>query len=311
MSPTTVNYNPSSSSGPALHSPPITVVLTVVLLIFFLLGFFSIYFCRCIMEAVCHTWNLRRSPSGGHLVPGGDSGGIPPHSGLNPALIKSLPTFLYSSVKDARKEKYGLECAICLTEFHDDSVLRLLTVCYHVFHQECVDLWLESHRTCPVCRRDLESPGIDFPAKSPDNPPNSIAGAGSPTSEVTVDIKDDLIDESNSENDTIKRRFEEYRRKFQRRGRNPRVRVCNTDERRAAVAARGGERFTRSHSTGHSIVRPRLDEEDDRDHSDVDRYTLRLPEHVRLRILRARHWTASCETYIDFERRRVDVAIVA
>lgn len=56
------------------------------------------------------------------------------------------------------------------------------------------------------------------------------------------------------------------------------------------------ERFSRSHSTGHSIVRSYNRSEDEE-----DRYTLRLPEHLKVKLLRGRHhWTGSCETYGEF-----------
>ncbi|KAK1578004.1 hypothetical protein Q3G72_026805 [Acer saccharum] len=46
--------------------------------------------------------------------------------GLDPLLIQAFPTFAYSTVKDCRHKKYSLQCAICLAEFRDDSMLRLL-----------------------------------------------------------------------------------------------------------------------------------------------------------------------------------------
>ncbi|KAG6394500.1 hypothetical protein SASPL_145087 [Salvia splendens] len=32
------------------------------------------------------------------------------------------------------------------------------SACCHVFYRECIDLWLESYKTCLVCHRDLNSP---------------------------------------------------------------------------------------------------------------------------------------------------------
>ncbi|KAJ6308483.1 hypothetical protein OIU76_018129 [Salix suchowensis] len=146
----------NSSSYPttlSIGSPAITLLVTVILLVLFFIGFFSICFYRCFVEGIVHSWHLRQSSLG--LVNPASSKENP---GLDSSQIQLFPTFTYSSVKDFRREQYGLECAICLAEFSDEDLLRLLTVCYHVFHQECIDLWLESHKTCPVCRRDLDLP---------------------------------------------------------------------------------------------------------------------------------------------------------
>ncbi|KAF9608395.1 hypothetical protein IFM89_009761 [Coptis chinensis] len=53
--------------------------------------------------------------------------------------------------------KGALECAVCLNEFGNDETLRLLLKCDRVFHPECIDAWLASHTTCPVCRANLTS----------------------------------------------------------------------------------------------------------------------------------------------------------
>lgn len=44
---------------------------------------------------------------------------------------------------------------MCLSEFDGHDLLRLLPTCNHVFHTECIDAWLGSHVTCPVCRSRL------------------------------------------------------------------------------------------------------------------------------------------------------------
>ncbi|XAR66298.1 hypothetical protein NMG60_11012478 [Bertholletia excelsa] len=50
-------------------------------------------------------------------------------------------------------------CAVCLCEFEEGEELRTLPECAHTFHVSCIDMWLYSHSTCPVCRTD-NSPAI-------------------------------------------------------------------------------------------------------------------------------------------------------
>ncbi|KAK6912743.1 Zinc finger, RING-type [Dillenia turbinata] len=70
-------------------------------------------------------------------------------SGIDKTMIASLPFFRFSSLKGIKE---GLECAVCLSKFEDNEILRLLPKCRHAFHMLCIDQWLESHSTCPLCR---------------------------------------------------------------------------------------------------------------------------------------------------------------
>ncbi|KAK1289618.1 putative RING-H2 finger protein ATL12 [Acorus calamus] len=74
-------------------------------------------------------------------------------SGIDKNIIDSLPFFRFSSLKGSRE---GLECAVCLSRFEDTEVLRLLPKCKHAFHIDCVDKWLESHSSCPLCRYKVD-----------------------------------------------------------------------------------------------------------------------------------------------------------
>ncbi|KAI3839043.1 hypothetical protein MKX03_028681 [Papaver bracteatum] len=71
-----------------------------------------------------------------------------PMNGLDASFISSLPLFVYKS--DLYKN--GLDCVICLSCFEEDEMGRNLPKCSHVFHVECIDMWLQSHSCCPICR---------------------------------------------------------------------------------------------------------------------------------------------------------------
>ena len=73
-------------------------------------------------------------------------------SGLDKTFVEALPFFRFSSLKGS---KQGLQCAVCLTEFEEMEILRLLPKCKHGFHILCVDQWLENHSTCPLCRQKV------------------------------------------------------------------------------------------------------------------------------------------------------------
>ncbi|XP_062191098.1 putative RING-H2 finger protein ATL49 [Phragmites australis] len=75
-------------------------------------------------------------------------------AGVDQAFIDALPVFLYGAVVGAGG-KDPFDCAVCLCEFADDDRLRLLPKCSHAFHVDCIDTWLLSHSTCPLCRRSL------------------------------------------------------------------------------------------------------------------------------------------------------------
>ncbi|CAK9270223.1 unnamed protein product [Sphagnum jensenii] len=73
-------------------------------------------------------------------------------AGVEQAFIDTLPVFAYASIHGL---KDGADCAVCLNEFGEEDRLRLLPKCKHAFHTLCIDTWLLSNSTCPLCRRSL------------------------------------------------------------------------------------------------------------------------------------------------------------
>lgn len=224
------------------------------------------------MQNLLYTWHIRHSPSGtpatGHITS--------ISTGLDPVIIQSFPSFSYSSVKDYRRGKYGLECAICLVEFVDSDILRLLTSCCHVFHQECIDIWLESHKTCPVCRRNLDSP-IHSPVKSPLRAHNSVHDDRGAASELSQDCLSITINEDN-QNET---------------------RDSDEMDKRIAPQKDKVQYFYRSHSTGHNSFVNENKEEEKGNH----KFTLSLPENVKSNIIKGHNSSTSWSTFGDYQAK--------
>lgn len=56
----------------------------------------------------------------------------------------------------ARRKDTECECQVCKDKIAMGSHLIKLP-CLHVFHEGCVEKWFEDHRTCPICRKELEA----------------------------------------------------------------------------------------------------------------------------------------------------------
>ncbi|CAL4965988.1 unnamed protein product [Urochloa decumbens] len=121
--------------------------------------------------------------------------------GLDAAALAALPVTAYrrskqpddgevpssASAASTSGSAAATECAVCLSELADGEKVRALPSCGHVFHVECVDAWLRSRTTCPVCRAQVR-PSSKQGAAAGDARPSAPApfGAGG-TLVVTVE----------------------------------------------------------------------------------------------------------------------------
>ncbi|KAL6602811.1 hypothetical protein ACP70R_043172 [Stipagrostis hirtigluma subsp. patula] len=72
--------------------------------------------------------------------------------------ITKLPEYAYTQSSRRRSGGDGAQCSVCLGTVQDGEMVRRLPLCKHLYHVECIDMWLASHTTCPVCRADVEPP---------------------------------------------------------------------------------------------------------------------------------------------------------
>jgi hypothetical protein len=70
--------------------------------------------------------------------------------GLDAAAIASYPKVAFSSSRAAADA--DSMCSICLSEYRDGEMLRVMPECRHGFHVACLDAWLRRSASCPVCR---------------------------------------------------------------------------------------------------------------------------------------------------------------
>ncbi|XP_044951035.1 E3 ubiquitin-protein ligase ATL6-like [Hordeum vulgare subsp. vulgare] len=144
-------------------------------------------------------------------------------------------------------------------------LLRLLPNCSHAFHPECIDPWLEARITCPLYRANLEKPPPPPPPAVASLSPEQVARrqpspSSSPPHAVAISVREE------EESDEDDRKEEAMELEMLR------------SERRA-------ERLSRSHSMGHSLFAASAAAAERSDH---ERFTLRLPHHVREQVLRSR-----------------------
>lgn len=68
--------------------------------------------------------------------------------GLAKLEIEQLVSYKYNA---DTHEGDQTSCVVCMCDFEARQMLRVLP-CSHEFHAKCIDKWLRSNRTCPICR---------------------------------------------------------------------------------------------------------------------------------------------------------------
>ncbi|KAK9080183.1 hypothetical protein SSX86_001858 [Deinandra increscens subsp. villosa] len=71
--------------------------------------------------------------------------------GVKKELREMLPVIVF-------KESFSVTdtlCSVCLGDYQAEDRLQQIPACKHAFHVECIDNWLSTHTTCPLCRLSL------------------------------------------------------------------------------------------------------------------------------------------------------------
>ncbi|KAF1859783.1 hypothetical protein Lal_00027965 [Lupinus albus] len=94
---------------------------------------------------VCITCRSSRRESTDSMVENGANGS----RSISKDELEKLPCYDYIA-KDITSSP--VDCAVCLENLIVGDKCRLLPICNHSFHAQCVDTWLLKTPLCPICR---------------------------------------------------------------------------------------------------------------------------------------------------------------
>ncbi|XP_020580907.1 RING-H2 finger protein ATL54-like [Phalaenopsis equestris] len=75
--------------------------------------------------------------------------------GLDESAINSISPKPYVSGAGT-----AADCSVCLGDFCEGELVRILPACGHAFHVSCIDTWLRAHINCPLCRAKIIDPDV-------------------------------------------------------------------------------------------------------------------------------------------------------
>ncbi|CAI0558766.1 unnamed protein product [Linum tenue] len=155
--------------APLLHSsdtsfPIIAVAVIGIIATAFLLVSYYVFVIKCCLNwhriDILRRFSLSRGRAHEEALMAAHSPSAVEPRGLEESVIRSIPVFKYT--KTEHQEKQGIsscsvECAVCLNEFVEEEKLRKIPHCGHLFHIDCIDVWLQSNANCPLCRTSISS----------------------------------------------------------------------------------------------------------------------------------------------------------
>ncbi|KAG8058991.1 hypothetical protein GUJ93_ZPchr0002g25271 [Zizania palustris] len=89
------------------------------------------------------------------------------------------------------------QCSVCLADYQPDERLQRIPPCGHTFHIDCIDHWLSTNTTCPLCRVSL----LPAPKVTSVDPVDLEAQAVDENSNMDVQHQEILGDENTWQED--------------------------------------------------------------------------------------------------------------
>lgn len=172
---------PTDTDSSSPFSPLIIAIIGILASAFLLISYYTI------VTRYCKRSGTQNAAEENHHDELGDHQWQQAASnGLDEAIIKTITVCNYQKGEGLIE---GTECAVCLTEFQENESLRLLPKCSHAFHLPCIDTWLKSQSSCPLCRANV----TPLPHPSPPNAQTSYGDHNHNVDSYQVQRPNDLI----------------------------------------------------------------------------------------------------------------------
>ncbi|KAH9790603.1 RING-type domain-containing protein [Citrus sinensis] len=128
----------------------VMVMAIIISVIFLFLGIGALIFIHVCIVARTFRAGLIRNNVAGAMVERSSIGS----TSMSRDDVEKLPCYEYLAKS---KGSSPIECAVCLDNFNKGDKCRLLPICNHSFHAQCVDAWLLTNPNCPICRSTANS----------------------------------------------------------------------------------------------------------------------------------------------------------
>ncbi|OAY63605.1 E3 ubiquitin-protein ligase ATL4 [Ananas comosus] len=147
--------------APSLVAPSSVLQLNLSSGFYTVIVFFFAFLCFVLL------WGYCRRGSSGHRTAAATAAALHghrlmqqlqhhPHGRFFPTAASTpLPSMPYGSIKGVRATETGNppeDCVVCLTKFEEGEDVKVIPMCAHVFHPQCIDRWLVLNDSCPLCR---------------------------------------------------------------------------------------------------------------------------------------------------------------
>lgn len=141
---------PDSSGSGTYFSPLVVSVIVILASALVLVSYFTVFKKSCSQRRLPGS-NSRSGDENRDRIDNVLSRNALP-AGLEESVIELIAVCKYKKEEGVVE---GTKCLVCLSDFQDDESLRLLPKCNHAFHLPCIDTWLKSHSSCPLCRANV------------------------------------------------------------------------------------------------------------------------------------------------------------
>ncbi|XP_022752789.1 E3 ubiquitin-protein ligase Os04g0590900-like [Durio zibethinus] len=145
-----------STSRHKPSSPLVIVSVAIICIVFLVFSYYKVLkrLCCAFIAAL-----FSRNQVQSQLLDGSNFDNNPPSQNQSNALestvTHNLPISQFTKENKEPPRLSNTDCAVCLGEFEEGECIRYLPNCTHAFHRSCIDIWFQSHSSCPLCRSSV------------------------------------------------------------------------------------------------------------------------------------------------------------